>query len=241
MKTKKSLYKNVALIPARSGSKGLPGKNIKELINKPLIAYSIETCIDSDSIDRVIVSTDDIGIAEISKKYGAEVPFLRPENLSGDQVGDRSVMLHLIDYLKENENYHFDNLIYIRPTTPFKTVSMLEEAISKIENNKYSSVRSVTKSEGVFHPYWMFKKNNEMLESFINDLKIENFYQRQQLPECYRLNGVVDISRVKTILNNNNIYGNSIGYIEIPEKNSIDIDTEFDLLLCEFILKKELL
>jgi CMP-N,N'-diacetyllegionaminic acid synthase len=149
--------------------------------------------------------------------------------------------MHLIDYLKENENYEFDNLIYIRPTAPLKTVAMIEEAIDKLTNKNYSSIRSVTKSESIFHPYWMYKKNDGVLKTFIDDLKIEEFYQSQLLPDCYRLNGAVDVSKVETIINNKNIYGDSIGYIEIDEKRAIDIDTEFDFLLCEFILEKGLL
>jgi len=241
MKNKKLLYKNIVLIPSRGGSKRLPGKNIKELEGKPLIAHSIETCLKSSQIDRVIVSTDDIEIANIAKEYGAEVLFMRPEYLSGDKVGDRDVMLHLIDWLNENENYKFDNLVYIRPTTPFKTVFMIEEAIEKLSDVSYSSIRSVTKSEGVFHPYWMFKQNNGILKTFIDDLKIEEFYQSQLLPDCYRLNGVVDVSRVETIINNKNIYGDSIGYIEIDEKRAVDIDTEFDFLLCKFMIEKGLI
>jgi len=241
MKTKKLLYKNIVLIPARGGSKRLPGKNKKILNAKPLIAHSIETCLKSPHIDRVIVSTDDIEIANIAKKYGAEVPFMRPEYLASDKIGDRDVMLHLVDWLKENEDCEFENLIYIRPTTPFKTVNMIEEAIEKLKDKSYSSIRSVTKSEGVFHPYWMYKQNDGVLKTFIDKLKIEEFYQSQLLPDCYRLNGVVDISRVETIKNNQNIYGDSIGYIEIDEKRAIDIDTEFEFLLCEFILEKGLI
>lgn len=232
--------KNIALIPARAGSKRLPKKNIKELNGKPLIAYSIEACLDCNIIDRVIVSTDDEAIANIAKKYGAEVPFLRPDYLSGDKVGDRDVMLHLVDWLKENENYEFDNLIYIRPTSPFKTLQMIEEGLEQLSDTKYSAIRSVTKSEGVFHPYWMYKQKNGVLNTFVDGLKVEDYYQSQLLPECFRLNGVVDITRVETVKNHKNIYGNSIGYIEIDEKRAIDIDTEFEFMLCEFMIEKGL-
>ncbi|RXJ82215.1 cytidylyltransferase domain-containing protein [Arcobacter sp. F2176] len=233
--------KNIALIPARGESKRLPGKNIKKLNGKPLIAYSIETCLASRNISRVIVSTDDENIARVAKEYGAEVPFIRPKYLAKDKVGDREVMLHLTDWLKKNENYTFDNLIYIRPTTPFKSTQMIEEALKQIEDKKYSAIRSVTKSEGVFHPYWMYKQKNGFLNTFVDDLKVEKFYQSQLLPECFRLNGVVDITRVNTLKKYQNIYGNAIGYIEIDEERAIDIDTEFEFMLCEFMIEKELI
>jgi len=232
--------KNIALIPARGGSKRLPGKNIKKLNNKPLIAYSIETCLKSKSIDRVIVSTDDKDIATIAQQYGAEVPFMRPDYLAGDKVGDRDVMLHLISWLKENEDYEFDNLAYIRPTTPFKTADMIEEALERLKDKNCSSVRSVTRSEGVFHPYWMYKQKDGVLSTFVDDLKVEDFYQSQLLPECFRLNGVVDTTRVDTVRTHPNIYGDFIGYIEVDEKKAIDIDTEFEFLLCEFMIEKGL-
>jgi CMP-N-acetylneuraminic acid synthetase len=233
--------KNVALIPARSGSKRLLRKNIRELNGEPLIAYSIKACLSCEYIDRVIVSTDNEEIATVAKQYGAEVPFMRPDYLAGDKIGDRDVMLHLVDWLEENENYQFDNLIYIRPTTPFKTEQMIEEALEKLNNTKYSAIRSVTKSEGVFHPYWMYKQRNGVLSTFVDGLKVEEFYQSQLLPECLRLNGVVDITRVETVKNYQNIYGNAIGYIEIDEKRAIDIDTEFEFMLCEFMIEKGLI
>lgn len=233
--------KNIALIPARGGSKRLPRKNIKKLNGKPLIAYTIDVCLNTKGINRVIVSTDDLEIASIAKEYGAEVPFMRPDSLAADNVGDRDVMLHLINWLIENENYRFDNLIYLRPTSPFKTVNMLNEALEKIQNTKYSGIRSVTMAEGVFHPYWMFKNNNDILKAFVDGVQIENYYQSQLLPECLRINGVVDVTRVETVLSNKNIYGDSIGYIMIDEKRAIDIDTDFEFLMSEFLIEKKLL
>ncbi len=229
----------LGFIPARGGSKNLPGKNIKLLNGKPLIAYTIEIAIKNKNIDRVIVSTDDEEIAEISKKYGAEVPFLRPEELAQDNTPDKPVMLHLINWLKENENYEFDILVHLRPTTPFKTSEIINNCIEKIKsNNILTAVRTVTKSEGVSHPYWMYKEKNGILKSFIEGIDISKYYQRQLLPPCYKLNGVVDVLRTNIILNSTNHFGDKIGFVEIDEYNSIDIDTEFDFMLCEFLLAK---
>ena len=229
--------KNLALIPARGGSKRLPQKNIKLLNGKPLIQYTIKVCLDNPLIDRVIVSTDDEEIASIAANCGAEVPFLRPSNISTDKSTDREVMVHCIEWLQQNENYSFENLAYMRPSTPFKTMAQITKALKLLEHQLYSSVRSVTRVEGVYHPYWMYKNNSGTLNPFINGINMETYYQSQLLPECFRLNGMVDIIRVSTIIKNHNIYGNNIGFLEISEKYAVDIDTEYEFQLCEFLLK----
>jgi len=234
--------KTVGLIPARSGSKRVLNKNIRKLSGKPLIAYTIEAAIATKSLDKVIVSTDSHEIAEISRAYGAEVPFIRPNDISMDDTPDRPVMLHLVHWIETNMKYFFDYLVYLRPTTPFKRASFINNAIKTIANNdSLSSVRSVTKTEGVYHPYWMFQCNNNLLRPFIANVDISTYYQSQLLPPCYRLNGVVDVLRTNNIKSSEkNIYGKQIGFIEIEEKFSIDIDNEFDFSLCEFLMQKDL-
>ena len=235
--------KSIGLIPARSGSKRVLNKNTKLLCGKPLIAYTIEAANNSKLLDRVIVSTDSEAIAEVAIKFGAEVPFLRPQNISMDDTPDQPVMAHMIEWLQNNENYSFDLLAYLRPTTPFKTATFIDNAIKYIQRDQiFSSVRSVTKAEGVFHPFWMYKKNNNVLQSFIDNVDISKYYQSQLLPSCYRLNGVIDVLRRAEIINNKlNPYGRKIGAFVIDEKYSIDIDNEFDLLLCEFILRNNVI
>ena len=230
----------VALIPARGGSKGVKNKNIKTLNHKPLITYSIEAALSCKTIDRVIVSTNDKSIAKIAKEAGAEVPFLRPDDLATDTTPDRPVMLHLIDWLKENEHYKTDLLVYLRPTSPFKTSILINNCIKRISGQDWaSSLRTVTKSEGIFHPYWMYKSENEQLKPFIEGVSIEKYYQRQLLPDCFRLNGVVDILKPQLIKSSNNIYGNKISYFEIDENQAIDIDTELDFQFADFLIKNE--
>lgn len=231
------MSKNIALIPARGGSKRLPNKNIKPINNKPLIAYSIEAALATKKIDRTIVSTDCQEIAQIARQYGAEVPFIRPDNISQDSTSDRPVMLHAIDTLL-GQGYSFDNLIYLRPTTPLKTSCMIDEAINKLETDDYTGIRSVTTAHAVFHPYWMFKAQQGTLKPFIDGIDISQYYQSQLLPSCYRLNGVVDASRTSTIQQCDNIYGSNVGYIEIDEESSIDIDTKFEFKMCEIVLQQ---
>lgn len=229
----------IALIPARAGSKGVVGKNIRLLNGKPLIAYSIEAAKNCKVVSRVIVSTDSEEIAAIAKKYGAEVPFIRPKEIASDTTPDRQVMEHCINWLKENENYRPDYLAYLRPTTPFKTADLIQNCFKMIlKTIEATSLRTITISVGVYHPYWMFKPNNEKLVPFIEGVSIKNYYQRQMLPKCFRLNGVVDILRPDVFMKNKDIYGENMIGFEIDEKQSVDIDTEFDLKFAEFLIKE---
>jgi len=233
------MNKIISLIPARGGSKGIVMKNIKKLAGEPLISYTIKASLNSRYILRTIVSTDDKKIAEISKIYGAEAPFLRPAEISGDSTPDKDVMIHIIKWLRENENFTFDYLVYLRPTSPLKTSEIIDECIEKFLGNKFlSSLRTVTRSTGVYHPYWMFKAEENILKPFIKGIDIKKYYNRQLLPVCYRLNGVVDILKVENILNSKNYFGENIGYLELDDLSSIDIDTQYDFEFCEYIIRK---
>lgn len=231
--------KCLAVIPARGGSKKLPGKNIRLLDGKPLIAYAIEAALGSGKLDRVIVSTDDKEIAEIAVKHGAETPFLRPAELAKDDSPDRPVLMHVISWLKENEGYVADTVAILRPTTPLKTAEMIDACLGMLEEKRFlTSVRSVTKAQGVYHPYWMYKSAKDTLLPFIDGVDITKYYQRQLLPLCYRLNGMVDVARGETIMSCENVYGPSIGFFEIAEEYAIDIDTQFDFDFCEFMMRR---
>ncbi len=232
--------KIVGIIPARADSKGIPKKNIKLLGGYPLIAYSIIASKLSSKIERTIVSTDSQEIADIALSYGAEVPFLRPKDLAQDDTPDRPVYLHLINWLKEKENYRFDNLVILRPTTPFKTSEMIDKSIQMLNKNPHlTTIRTVTKAKGIFHPYWMYKAKNGLLKPFMEKIDTTQYHQRQLLPKCFRLNGVIDILRVDIILKNKNPYGDKIGFLEIDEYSSIDIDSRFDFELCEFLMNRK--
>ncbi len=234
--------KVLGIIPARGGSKRIPRKNIKILAGKPLIAYTIETAIKSKNIDRLIVSTDDEEIAEISKKYGAEVPFMRPSNLAEDTTPDQPVFLHALNWLKKYENYEPEIILNLRPTSPLKTLQTIDKVIQEMIDTNVDIVRTMSPVEGVHHPYWMYGlSEGGQAIPFIDDVDVSKYYQRQLLPPVYRINGVVDALKTKlvyegNILNNNNMIG-----IIISEKESIDIDTEFDLMMCEFIVNSKIL
>jgi len=234
------MSKVLAIIPARGGSKSIPRKNIKLLNGKPLIAYTIETALACKDIDRIIVSSDDDEILEISKKFGAEIPFIRPKELAQDRTPDRPVIQHAINFLSKEDNYYPDLVLNLRPTSPFRIAEDISNVISKWETTNADSVRTVTKVEGVHHPYWMFSINDEGWSSpAVPNKTIEEFYQRQLLPPIYRLNGVVDGITTDIVLNHKNYYGDNMALVEVPESRSHDIDTKEDFNLAEYLMNKK--
>lgn len=234
MKTRK---KTVAVIPARGGSKGIPRKNLCMLGGKPLIAYAIEIGLKSPGIDRVIVSTDDAEIAQTAKKYGAEVPFMRPADIAMDNSPDKDVFLHLINWLKKEENYDFDFLMNLRCTTPFKKMEHISRILEMVDDEDCDSVRTVTKVKGKCHPYWVVKLDSENHAiPFLDDIDIYKYHQRQLLPPAYFINGVVDVIKRDVILNSKTLYGSRMKILETDPLYAIDIDTIDDLHLCEALL-----
>ena len=221
--------KILAIIPARSGSKSVPHKNIKSINGKPLMAHSIKHALDSKNINRVIVSTDSEYYAEIAKSYGAEVPFLRPKDISDDLSNDIDFFKHALENLKTNENYEPDILVQLRPTHPIRNVAEIDEMIEMLSSDiETDSVRSVQKNES-HTPYKMWKISSEnRLIPIIEDKVIKEAYNepRQNLPVIYFQNGSVDVIRTKTITEKNSLSGDKIlGYIMDHE---FDIDTMED-------------
>jgi CMP-N,N'-diacetyllegionaminic acid synthase len=234
--------KILAIIPARGGSKSIPGKNIRPLLGKPLIAYSIEEAKKSKYIDKVIVSTDYPEIAEIGKKYGAEVPFLRPKEISGDKALDIDFYIHALDFLKEKENYEPELVLRLAPTSPLRTAESIDEGIETILNNpELDSVRSIT--EAPKHPYKMYtisedKKNiNPFLSKAITNMDEPYNMPRQILPDVYVHTGAIDISRLKTLREMNSLTGSKIGYFFMKPEDSVNIDYEVDFAMAEFFMK----
>ncbi len=228
--------KVLGVIPARGGSKRVPGKNIKELGGKPLINYTIAATQESELLFDFIVSTDDDEIASTAKAAGAKVPFLRPAELSEDKIGDKPVLEHALAWYEENHG-EIDAICLLRPTSPFKTANIIDEAIAMLEANGCDSIRTMTKVEGVHHPYWMYKDVEGLAQGVFKGISVQEYYQSQLLPLVYRLNGVVDVMKKETLLSGNNIYGNNIKILEISERESMDIDTQEDFEYCEWLIK----
>ena len=229
----------LGIIPARSGSTRVPGKNIKELGGKPLIEYTIKAALESCKLDRIIVSTDDENIAVIAENLGAEVPFIRPSELSKNTTPDQPVFLHALKKLDEIDGYKPDIVLNLRPTSPFKSASTINCVIDAFKDPKVDIVRTMTLVKGVHHPYWMYNlTENEMATPFLSEININNYYQSQLLPPIYRINGVVDGYRSKKIIDGDILTGSIKGVI-ISENESIEIDTPQDFSLCELKLTQE--
>lgn len=226
--------KILSLIPARGGSKGLPRKNILPFSGKPLIAWTIEQAKKSKYIDRIIVSTEDNQIAEISEQYGAEVPFTRPKILATDKAKGLNVVLHAIDWL-ENNNEKYKILLLLQPTSPLRTSKDIDVAIKLLFSKKAQAVISVCKAE--HHPYWsnILPKDGCMKNFIRHEILNKN---RQELPIFYRLNGAVYLAYCDYLKKNKGFWGDETYAYIMPIERSIDIDTKVDFRLAE-IIKKE--
>ncbi len=224
------MHKNkkiLAVIPARGGSKGIPRKNIQLLAGKPLIAWTIEQAKKSKYINKLVISTDDEEIAEISKKYGADVPFLRPKKLGEDYVPLDPVIFHAVNVIEKKEDIKYDFVITIQPTSPLLTTKTIDKAIEIMLNEDYDTLISV-KNET--HLYWTKKDKN-----FVPLYKERK--NRQYLDRIYKETGAILISRREIITENNRI-GSKVFLFEIPKEESIDIDTYQDWWIAENLLKK---
>lgn len=227
--------KIICIIPARSGSKGIPHKNIKLFHNKPLLAWSISQAQQSKYNMRIIVSTDSEQYATIANNHGAETPFLRPSEISQDLSTDYECIKHCLDWLKNNDNYIPDIVLQLRPTQPLRKIETIDNCLDIfIQNrNNYSSLRTVVEFEK--SPYKMYNiVDNQLLPLFteINNIKEPYNQCRQVLPKTYLHNGYIDIFNAD-IIHDNTISGLSI-YPYVMNKNDvIDIDNNDDWIKAE--------
>jgi len=227
--------KLLAVIPARGGSKRLPRKNILDLGGKPLISWTIEAALGVKYIDRVIVSTDDKEIADISKKYGADVPFMRPDELATDKAISTDVVLSLLRQLEKNDEY-YDYVILLQPTSPLRSCEDIEGAIEQLIDKNNNAVVSVCKSE--HSPLWMnLLPEDKSMVNFIDDSLQDT--RSEDLPSYYRLNGAVYLIKTNTLLNTKypTFYPNeNISAYIMPSNRSIDIDNIDDFNMAEMLL-----
>ena len=191
--------KTIAIIPARSGSKGLPGKNIRNLSGKPLIAYSIETALKTKSIDEVYVSTDSIEIANIAKSYQAMVPILRPKELSKDESRDEDFINHWLNYLDSLNREMPKLIVQLRPTSPLRNVEEVEKGITMMKENKEAtSLRCLSIPTNNPYKMWRLEEGSSIITPIINCPEIKEPYNapRQSLPKVYWQNGYMDIKKM---------------------------------------------
>ena len=228
------MNKFVTIIPARSGSKSIPDKNILRLGKYPLIAYSIAAAKLSKYSSRVIVSTDSEKYASIAKDFGAEVPFIRPLNFSGDKSVDRDFLVHAMQWFLENESNLPEIWIHLRPTTPLRNPEIMDRAIDYfLENPEATSLRSAHKAPE--SPMKWFIKEKNYFKGFV-DSQISNL-PKEMFKETYIPNGYIDIVKSSNVMKNFNIHGNKILAFSTPVVNEVDSIEEFEYI--SFQLKKQ--
>lgn len=231
------MINTVAIIPARSGSKGVIDKNVKLLAGKPLLAYSILAARLTDNIDRVIVSTDSEHYADIAREYGAEVPFLRPSEISGDNSTDYEWVKHALDWMQNEEGFIPTYLVHLRPTTPLRDPIYIRKAIELLKQNKNATA---------------LRSSHEMPQSSYKTLEIEDGYYkcigtelldldeanrpRQQFKKTYDPNGYVDVYKSYFVIENGRLLGNRVLAYITPKIAEVDTLEEFDFL--EYLVQK---
>jgi N-acylneuraminate cytidylyltransferase len=221
--------KPIVIIPARGGSKGVPGKNIKPLGGKPLIYYSIESALEVFDDFHVIVSTDDENIKSCVEKTGLRVPFLRPEELAKDTVGTYEVLLHALDFV-ESTGYFPDTLILLQPTSPFRTGKHLQEALALFDPDM-DMVVGVKETHA--NPYYvLFEEDNN---GFLKKSKDGGFVTRQDCPKVYEYNGSIYIINVKSLRVSPLHKFRRVKKYVMDDKSSYDIDTVLDWKVAEYL------
>jgi len=235
------MYKDktiLGLIPARGGSKGLPRKNIKSLLGKPLIAWTIEQALASKFLDRVIVSTDDKEIAEISKKYGAEIPFMRPKELAENNAKGIEVVLHAIDWFRGNDKRkQYDLIMLLQPTSPLRTIKDIDKAIELLFLKEAKAIVSVCEVD--HHPLWanILPKDGCMKDFIRREVMNKN---RQELSVFYRLNGAIYLAYCDYIKEQESFFGEKTFSYIMPRERAIDIDNEIDFELAQILMKNNI-
>ena len=232
----KSDIEVLAVIPARGGSKGIPGKNIKLLGGYPLIAYSIAAGLKSRLVSRTIVSTDDEKIAVVAREYGAEVPFMRPAEISQDMTEDLPVFEHAIRWFAENENYRPGIIVQLRSTSPFRPIGSVDEAVELLIGDKSAdSVRTVTPSGE--DPYKMWRIENDKLVPLLQSEFREPYNMpRQKLPKTYWQTGHIDAFRTSTVTEKHSLTGDKILPLVVDRQFATDLDNLEQWELAEWIL-----
>jgi N-acylneuraminate cytidylyltransferase/CMP-N,N'-diacetyllegionaminic acid synthase len=221
----------LAVIPARGDSKEIPRKNVKELGGMPLIAHTIRAAQQAKTLDRVILSTDSPEIAEVGKRYGVEVPFLRPAELAADESPMAPVLAHAVASVEKELGKSIDVVVLLQPTSPFRTAAQIDEGISLLTESGADSVVGLCKAR--HNPYWMWVIRNGNVERLFSEGA--SFRRRQDLPEVYRVNGAFYASRRHVIMDRGQVLGEKIRGLVMTEEDSLDIDSALDFRFAEAI------
>lgn len=226
----------LAIIPARIGSKGAPRKNLHSVGGKPLLVWTCEAAKQVSALQKVIVSTDDAAIAEVARQTGVEIPFLRPSQYATDTATAVDVVLHALDWFRENQDWIPDAVLWLQPTSPLRTREDIEEAITLFKEKNAPSVVSVSLSG---HPgEWLKRVDQQGL--LLPWLSGQNFpTRRQEATQTYELNGAIYLTQVSVLRNQKTFFPeNTFAYV-MPRERSLDIDTPWDLHLAHLILEEK--
>lgn len=237
-----SSKKILGIITARGGSKVIPGKNIKKLGGKPLIAYTIEAAQKSGVFDQIILSTDCPMIAHIAKRYDCNVPFLRPAELATDTTPHNPVLRHTLKWLHDNENYMPDLVMILQPTAPLRTAAHIREAVAMFETSNADSVVSVAEIPSHYHPQWQFTIDADNRMAIFTGEKFSQIVRcRQDLPKTYTRNGAIYLLNATRLLDpmEENFYGDHVAAYIMKPKESVNIDTMEDWKEAERIIRRE--
>jgi CMP-N-acetylneuraminic acid synthetase len=228
----------LSIIPARGGSKGVPGKNIKLLNGKPLLQYTAEIALESQYLTAVILSSDDTQIVKVAKRLGIQVPFLRPAELALDTTPTIDAIIHALQWY-ESQAIFFDAVCLLQVTSPFRTVEFLNKAIEKFITSGCDSLVSVQKVPHEYNPHWTFEVNSEgNLKIATGEDQIVN--RRQELPDVYHRDGSIYITKTEVLLQQHSLYGKSISFIESSPEFYVNIDTLADWEKAKQMIKNNL-
>lgn len=226
--------KILGIIPARGGSKGIPGKNIKKLKGRPLIQWTYDAANSSKFIDKLILSSDNDDIIEESEKIGLEAPFKRPSYLSTDKASTKDVLIHAVNFFRGKKEM-YDYIVLLQPTSPFRKTEDIDLAIKLACDNQVDMVVSVKESHS--NPYYNLFE--ECDDGYLNKSKEGEYFRRQDCPVVYEYNGSLYVINVNSLISQNTInFTKKIKYLMKEEYLSIDLDTEFDWKFAEFIVSE---
>jgi N-acylneuraminate cytidylyltransferase len=233
----------LAVVPARGGSKGLARKNLRLLGGQPLVAHAVKAGLAAELVERVVCSTDDPEIAEAARQAGAEVPFLRPAELAQDWTEDLPVFAHVLAWLEEHASWAPELVVNLRPTSPLRRASHVDDAIRLLCATGAESVKSVCLARQHPHKMWRFSESEQshFLEPYLKTpFRLERGpdVPRAELETVYWQNGVVDVTRREVILAQQRMIGQRVAGLVTDPADSVDIDSELDLALAELLLAR---
>lgn len=223
----------VGLIPARGGSKGIPRKNLVTISDRPLIAYSIVAGLEAKGVDHVLVSTDDNEIAEVSQRWGAKVPFMRPAEIASDEAPMLGVVAHALDWCEKHLGV-VEAMVLLQPTSPLRQPNHIDDALDIFRRENASSVVSVVKVPHNYNPYSVMRMSQGRLEPFLTDLP--QIRRRQNKPAVYARNGPSVLVSGRETIQQSDLYGERVFPYLMAHEDSLDIDEPGDIELLSVAL-----